>query len=73
MITEGLWKNIADIQTKTDGSNGTGRITVNIGVAICPQDALGVQDLIHKADMAVYQAKQDGKNRISYSQALEHH
>ncbi len=67
MIVERIWKNIGNIQLPQHGTNGTGRISVSVGVAICPRDALDVQDLIHKADMAMYQIKKNGKNRISYS------
>jgi diguanylate cyclase (GGDEF)-like protein len=67
MIVERIWKNIGNIQLPQHGTNGTGRISVSVGVAICPRDALDVQDLIHKADMAMYQTKKEGKNQISYS------
>jgi two-component system cell cycle response regulator len=65
-IAERLWKGIANIQETSTATTGTGRITVSIGVAICPLDALNVEDLIHKADTAMYQAKKAGKNQIAY-------
>jgi len=40
------------------------RITVSIGVAIFPKDAQNVKELIHKADEALYQAKEKGRNRV---------
>ncbi len=39
-------------------------ITVSIGIAMFPRDAKTREDLIHKADIAMYKAKQYGKNRI---------
>ncbi|MEZ4864480.1 MAG: GGDEF domain-containing protein [Caldilineaceae bacterium] len=37
--------------------------TMTFGVASFPQDALTATDLLHQADVAVYQAKIDGRNR----------
>ena len=37
--------------------------TISIGVATLPQDAQNVEDLIQKADDALYQAKKSGKNK----------
>jgi len=41
------------------------QMTVSMGVAWYPQDAVHVDELIHCADMRLYGAKQKGKNRIS--------
>ena len=41
-----------------------GHLTVSIGIASCPEDAINVEDLIHCADVAMYKAKKAGKNRI---------
>lgn len=40
------------------------RITVSIGVASFPQDAINPKELIHKADLALYQAKENGRNQV---------
>ena len=40
------------------------RATISIGVATFPRHASGVPDLIHAADLAVYQAKLEGRNRV---------
>lgn len=40
--------------------------TMSMGVVIFPDDGSNVQDLIKKADIAMYEAKKSGKNRISY-------
>jgi two-component system cell cycle response regulator len=66
MVAERICKGISAIQIKSDKDSKIARITVSIGVAICPQDAVDVKALIHKADMAMYQAKKEGKNRVSY-------
>ncbi|MBM3246044.1 MAG: diguanylate cyclase [Candidatus Omnitrophica bacterium] len=40
------------------------RITVSIGVAIFPQDAKDIEMLTDKADLALYRAKEAGRNRV---------
>lgn len=42
----------------------SGKITVSIGLASYPEDALTKEELISKADSALYQAKHLGKNRV---------
>ncbi|MBF0385812.1 MAG: sensor domain-containing diguanylate cyclase [Candidatus Omnitrophica bacterium] len=39
-------------------------ITVSIGVAAYPKDADNKQEFIHKADQALYRAKQEGRNKV---------
>lgn len=43
---------------------GKHRFTVSIGIASFPVDAQNRQDLLNKADIFLYKAKQQGKNRI---------
>jgi c-di-GMP phosphodiesterase len=46
-------------------------VTASIGVAICPDDATTVAELISNADAAMYQAKSGGKNRSArFSRAI---
>jgi diguanylate cyclase (GGDEF)-like protein len=40
------------------------RVTVSIGVAGFPRDATDANELIHQADLAVYRAKLQGRNRV---------
>jgi diguanylate cyclase (GGDEF)-like protein len=40
-------------------------VTVSIGVASYPQDSNSGQDLIDKADWALYRSKQTGRNKVS--------
>ncbi len=40
------------------------RVTVSIGVAAFPEDGSDVEDLIKKADEALYIAKENGKNQV---------
>lgn len=45
--------------------------TVSIGVATFPEDAHSGEDLIKKADEALYWAKQHGKNRVCIASKIE--
>ena len=38
--------------------------TVSIGIAMCPRDGSDMSSLIHTADLAVYRAKIQGRNRV---------
>ncbi len=48
-----------------DFDNIDSKLSVSIGIAMHPHDAKSVEDLIEKADQALYRAKRDGKNRVS--------
>lgn len=61
-LAEGLRKKIAE-QTIVLRREKT-RITVSIGVASFPKDATNPRELIHKADLALYQAKEKGRNQV---------
>ena len=37
-----------------------GKVTVSVGVATCPEDAVEPEDLVHAADMALFEAKKRG-------------
>lgn len=41
-----------------------GLLTCSLGIAVYPEDALEVEQLIERADNALYRAKSDGKNMI---------
>jgi diguanylate cyclase (GGDEF)-like protein/putative nucleotidyltransferase with HDIG domain len=49
-----------DVETSSDPI----RATVSIGVAAYPRDAADANELIHQADLAVYRAKLQGRNRV---------
>ena len=38
-------------------------VTISVGVATCPDDATTPSDLLHKADVALYASKFNGRNR----------
>jgi diguanylate cyclase (GGDEF)-like protein len=41
-----------------------GRLTVSVGIASCPVDGVGYEEIVHKADGALYAAKRMGRNQI---------
>lgn len=41
-----------------------GSVTVSIGISSCPQSNKCKEELLKKADMALYRAKNNGKNRV---------
>jgi len=40
------------------------KLSISVGIACCPDDANTETDLIYKADVMLYQAKKEGKNRV---------
>lgn len=42
---------------------------VSIGIAICPSNASDRQELMHLADIALYRAKNEGRNRFAFFEA----
>lgn len=46
--------------------NHTVHITTSIGISVFPDDASSVDELIRNADLAMYQAKEEGRDRYSY-------
>ena len=40
------------------------KLSISVGVAVYPSDAGSIEELIQKADSALYKAKKEGKNRV---------
>ncbi|WP_167236029.1 sensor domain-containing protein [Massilia genomosp. 1] len=51
------------------GNGHTISLSVSIGIAICPDDGLDVDTLLRHADVAMYHAKQNGRNAFSFFNA----
>src|SRR5205085_2357349 len=50
------------------------RVTASVGISVYPVDGLDEPTLMKHADIAMYQAKEDGKNTfVFYSDDLNHH
>lgn len=48
------------------------RATLSIGIACFPQDGASTTELMHAADIAVYQSKLGGRNRVTYIGDVPH-
>lgn len=40
--------------------------TVSMGIALCPEDSTNFEDLLFNADLALYQSKDNGKDRFTF-------
>ncbi len=49
------------------------RVTLSLGIASFPEDALSPEDLVHQADIAVYQAKLLGRNCVINASDVPEH
>lgn len=50
--------------------NNVIQVTVSIGIALYPADGLTVEELMSHADVALYKAKENGRNQYCYCQDL---
>jgi diguanylate cyclase (GGDEF)-like protein/putative nucleotidyltransferase with HDIG domain len=73
-IAERLRRSVAESSFEVETSVDPIRATISIGVATFPQDGASVNELIHQADLAVYRAKLQGRNRVlgASADALQH-
>jgi diguanylate cyclase (GGDEF)-like protein/putative nucleotidyltransferase with HDIG domain len=63
-IAERIRRAVAASATDVETSSEPIRATVSIGVAAYPRDGADANELIHQADLAVYRAKLQGRNRV---------
>jgi diguanylate cyclase (GGDEF)-like protein len=71
-VAERLRQTIADASFAVATSPVPIRATMSLGVACFPGDATTQKNLIHAADVAVYQAKIQGRNRVVCSVDVAH-
>lgn len=75
LVAERIRQGIEKERFPNEGSLPFGRLTASFGVASFPQDGHTFTTLIHSADMALYRAKAEGRNRIMLGQpalAIDH-
>jgi diguanylate cyclase (GGDEF)-like protein len=59
--------------SNSNGAGGeTARVTISLGCATYPNDAGTARDLVKKADMALYAAKDAGRNAVSAYEDMMH-
>src|SRR6266540_2197677 len=63
-IAERIRRAVAQRTFDVETSSEPIRATVSIGVAGYPKDGTNANELIHQADLAVYRAKLQGRNRV---------
>jgi diguanylate cyclase (GGDEF)-like protein/putative nucleotidyltransferase with HDIG domain len=63
-IAERIRRAVAERTFDVETSSEPIRATVSIGVAAYPRDGADGNELIHEADLAVYRAKLQGRNRV---------
>jgi diguanylate cyclase (GGDEF)-like protein/putative nucleotidyltransferase with HDIG domain len=63
-IAERIRRAVADGQYEVETAAEPIRATISIGVAGFPKDGVDANELIHQADLAVYRAKLQGRNRV---------
>ena len=63
-IAERIRRAVAQRTFDVETSSEPIRATVSIGVAVYPKDGTDANELIHQADLAVYRAKLQGRNRV---------
>ena len=63
-IAERIRRAVAEEPFEIETSSEPIRATVSLGVAAYPKDGTDSNELIHQADLAVYRAKLQGRNRV---------
>ena len=63
-IAERIRRAVAASEFEVSTSSEPIRATVSMGIAVYPRDGNDVNGLVHQADLAVYRAKLQGRNRV---------
>jgi len=63
-VCETLNKKIKEYKFPNEKNQPNGDLTVSFGVASFPEDAATPQQLIEKADLALYKAKSTGRDKV---------
>ena len=64
-IAERIRRAVAEHEFEVDTSSEPIHVTVSLGVASFPRDGSDANELVHQADLAVYRAKIQGRNRVA--------
>lgn len=70
-LAERIRAKVEDASFYKEEIQPSGQLTISLGVASFPDDAIREEDLIQNADKALYQAKKNGRNRVvAYTETL---
>lgn len=69
-IAERIRQKVADYKFEGRGQQPGGRVTCSIGIAQYPIHARNLEDLVKRADEALYRSKYNGRNRVAYHLAF---
>jgi diguanylate cyclase (GGDEF)-like protein/putative nucleotidyltransferase with HDIG domain len=72
VLAERIRQTVATTNFEVPTSPAPIHITMSLGVACFPQDTTTQTDLVHEADVAVYQAKLQGRNRVVCASDVPH-
>ena len=72
VIAERLREAVEAASFPVAATSSTIQVTMSLGVASFPEDAATSNDLIHEADVAVYQAKLNGRNCVVCTSNVPH-
>lgn len=57
---------LMDLNRPFDILNNSMKVTASIGIALYPEDGTKIDDLLKKADIAMYKSKYSGKNKYTF-------
>lgn len=63
-LSERIKQSIADYVFENEEEQPADNLTISGGIATCPSDAFNANELIEKADKALYKAKESGRNKV---------
>jgi diguanylate cyclase (GGDEF)-like protein len=64
VVADKLRRSVEEARIPRGDSLTEGSLTISLGIATFPQDAVTGPDLIQSADSALYAAKEEGRNRV---------
>ncbi|MCC6346436.1 MAG: response regulator [Nitrospirales bacterium] len=72
-VAGGMQENVAALRIPHEQSSVSGWVSISLGAAtVVPDRTLAPEDLLERADRAVYAAKQNGRNRIEVYGEADH-
>ncbi len=67
VVAEKVRRSVDEFHFAGEETAGQSGITISVGVATFPKDCEGASSLVQKADLALYAAKQTGRNSVASS------